>query len=345
LLNNTNPSILRYSLTPLGHAKADAAYFDLNSKDLKSIEKSRLEGLQIIKPTTTLDVSEYDDEYDDDDDDGVLPETRSHSSLQKTQTLIHIRLSKPGTVRLETIIDASNTEARIVSPSEVIIAPCPYVEFVATPADHQNIRCAGQNPDAQLMLDISGVPPLSLRWFKTLNGRRENFNVQAGTGDEKIAQKLRVPLAISLDATGTHTYGLEEVMDGVGNVVQVNTPGELASEKSPSLRSFQVLRRPSMSFKHCSPGNPTAILVGMEAPLSISANEADDLDAPWEVSLKYQPPSDDEKEAKRFKAWTKTLTTHPNRKELTVRATAPGFYTIAGVKGKVRRNPLPCVAI
>lgn len=334
LLNNTNPSALRYSVTPLGKNKDDASLVDMSSKDLKSVEKARLDGLQLVKPTETPEVSEYD-EYDDDDDE-VVPDRSGHrASLQKTQMLVHIRVAKPGIIRLENVLDASNTEARIIQSPDVIVALCPHVEFVPTPGEHRNIRCAGQDPDAEILLDISGVPPLSLRWSKHVNGKKEMFNVQAGTSDEKDVQKLRIPLAVSLDAIGKHVYALEEVKDGVGNVVQVG--GDTSSGDSPSVRAFQVLRRPAMSFKQCSPANPTSMLAGSEVPLLISVADGDMLDAPWDISLKYEP-SEDDKAAKRYKSYNKKVSTQVGRKDLTIHANAPGFYTVTGLKGKVSRH-------
>jgi nucleoporin POM152 len=74
--------------------------------------------------------------------------------------------------------------------------------------------------------------------------------------------------------------------------------------------------------------------------LTISAKEADDFDAPWEISLNYQPPIDVDgnKGSKRSKAWKKTLKTQGDSRELSIRANAPGDYSIVGVHGKVGRS-------
>jgi nucleoporin POM152 len=373
LLNNTNPSGLRYSLTPLGYTEdgghGKVEYFDLTAKDLKVIEQTRAEGLQLTRPSfpAKRDLDEYD-EYDDDDDEGAET-SNPHSSLQKTQSLVHIRLTKPGTVRLERVRDASNVDARLGYPSEVTIVPCPHVEFVHDGSREVDVRCAGQDLDLQMMIDIHGLPPLSLRWFRAVNGKREHFLVEGIEGGHDhdhrlkhrpdgdleselveengravvrrkgVLQELRVPLSVSLDTVGTYLYVLEEVMDALGNIVRVGSDNDdNTSHNTKSTRSLTVLRRPTMSFKYCGPGNPMSLLVGSEAPLTISANEADEFDAPWEVTLKYQPSigSDDgNKGNKRFKPWKKTLTTQNNRRELTVGANAPGEYTIVGVKGKV----------
>lgn len=354
LLNNTNPSILRYSVSPLGPAqeekRGEVERFDLTMKDIKAIEQARLEGLQVARPSSSNSGADEYDEYDD-DEEPALDSQRSHNTLQKTQSLVHIRITRPGTVRLERVLDVSNAEARLGYPSQLTIVPCPRVQFVEEERPQDDTRCLGQDPDVQLMIDISGVAPLSLRWFKTINGRRESYLVEGieGQQDDPAASdpsqqqlvvrskgvpvKLRVPLAVSLDAAGSHQYALEEVTDAVGNVVPVD------GMKAPSTsRSFQVLRRPAVSFKHCGPGNPTSILLDSETPLTISTNEVDPLDGPLDVVLKYHPPTNSENEDrgnKRFKAWKKTLKTQENRRDLTVRASAPGQYTIASVKGKV----------
>jgi nucleoporin POM152 len=172
----------------------------------------------------------------------------------------------------------------------------------------------------------------------------------------KVPRELKVPLEVSLDAVGRHTYVLEEIIDGFGNVIYLehhpHTPS--SSHKLPFLfhdpntttpntkttRSLSVLRRPSISFKHCGPGSPTPLLIGSEAPLTIAANEAaaDEMDSPWDVEVVYRPfgGSDVEGEGgKRYKAWKKSLKTMKGKRELSLRASAPGEYTIVGVKGKV----------
>lgn len=364
LLNNTNLHGLKYSLTPLGHdglGTGKVEYIDLTAKDLKLIEQSRLEAIKISRPSasTTRAFEEYD-EYDEEDQQEPQ---KSPSSLQTTQSLVHIRLNKPGTLRLERVFDASNIDARLAYPSSVTIVPCPRVEFVDDELPKEDVRCSGEDSDLQLMIDIYGIPPLSLRWLKTVNGRSERFlvegiegrpedgNVQGekpsqqrpaeGTGIA-VPQELKIPLTISLDVPGTYVYALEEVVDGVGNVIRIGADGistnPRPNSQTKTTRSLVVLRRPTVSFKHCRPGSPTSLLIGSEATLPIFTNEADDLDSPWEIMLKYQPPTDADdgpKGNKRFKPWRKTLTTQDSRKELNIRATAPGDYTIVGVRGKV----------
>ncbi|KAJ6575262.1 hypothetical protein B0H19DRAFT_987302 [Mycena capillaripes] len=349
LLNNTDISTLRYSLAPLGY-NPDSGLdkienLQLSSKELKAIEESRLAKL---RPSASVIQREKQDEYDeyDDDNSDASDSPDSSSTLQKTQSLVHIKLARFGTVRLEQVVDSSNVEARLAYPSEVTVVPCPRVEFIEDSS--AAVRCAGQDQDLELMIDIRGVPPLSLRWFKVVNDRPEHFivegidsdladgNGKAGNRRRGEPQELKVPLSVSLSAPGTYFYALEEVVDALGNAVRLEIPSlDYSAPNTKATRSLVVLRTPTVSFKNCGPGSPASLLIGSEAHLYVSTNAADDHDAPWEISLAYQPPiGSDDSTVKKLHPWKKTLTTLGTRRELDVRATAPGEYTILGVKGK-----------
>lgn len=348
LLNNTNPTYIRYSLSSLDDTTVE--HFDVSSKELKAIEASRLPVMQVVKSTIPSKVDDDYDEYDDDEGENESSNNDPlHSSLQRTQALNHLRLTKPGRVRLDRVMDSSGIEARLQYPYEVLVAHCPKVQFVDEPTAAE-VRCAGQDTDHQLMIDISGVTPLSLRWFKMVNGRRESFLVEGIEGNiggpksseapprQRLAyQSFRIPLSVSTSAVGTHVYALEEVSDAVGNIVRVGS--ELPSLESEAhatttTRSFQVLRRSTMSFKGCGPGQPTALRIGGEAGLTLYASDADTFDLPLEVTVAYKPSNADGS-GKRDKAWVKTLTTQEHHRELTLQASSPGEYTIQKVKGRV----------
>ncbi|KIM79771.1 hypothetical protein PILCRDRAFT_9965, partial [Piloderma croceum F 1598] len=361
LLNNTEVGNVRYTLTPLGDGDGGKVeYVELGARELKAIEVARVESLSIARPgsvgsTNNLPQNNDDDEYDEYDDDPSSPSSPSDTKpttdsadqhhLQKTQSITHIRLKKTGTIRLERVLDvSSNTAARLAHPLEVTVVPCPKAEFLADRVE--SVRCAGAGAgtdskegtgtDLKFMIDIKGVPPLSLRWFKEVNGRREHFlveGIESGhrhpqPADDtqaapelplvvntrkksKVPRELKVPLEVSLDAVGRHTYVLEEIIDGFGNAVYLDhhhpPSSSSSSHKLPFLfhdpntttnhpntkttRTLSVLRRPSISFKHCGPGSPTPLLIGSEAPLTIAVNEAagDEMDAPWDVEVVYRP--------------------------------------------------------
>ncbi|KAH9835872.1 uncharacterized protein C8Q71DRAFT_100734 [Rhodofomes roseus] len=379
LLNNTTPAGVRHSLVPLGYVEGSGAKIervDLSAKDLKAIENARLEDLQVARDAASKRDNDEYDEYDDEEDD--QSDAESPFKLQKTQSVTYIRVSKPGTLRLDRVLDTSNADARLVYPGEVTIVPCPRAEFV--PDDIPDMRCAtpgitsGAGEELNLQIDVYGVPPLSLRWYKEVDGRRESFMVEGiessghahrRTGDEpralertptrRPAAELRIPLTVSLDALGTHSYVLETVMDALGNVVHAgsSTPPSDSSASgalhklgitpsynvsaSRTRRSVSVLRRPSVLFEACGPGTPVSLLIGSDAPLVVSAKNADSLDGPWDVGVHYQPSEVEDsakKSTKRLKPWTKDVQMPQGRRDMTFRASEPGEYTLVGVKGR-----------
>lgn len=354
LLNNTDPLALRYTLTPLGYSSGSRSridVIDLSSRDLKAIEVSRT----VVNPTRPSQVSEEDDydEYDDSEEEqGQAVVKIGQRTLQKTQSVVHVRVSKPGTVKLERVIDASHAEARLSYFSEVSVTPCPQAQFSEPRSSDEIIKCSGEDPEFSLVIDILGVPPLSLKWQKVINGKKQQYVVEGIEGDHphvspdsqptedpstaitrrgRATQSVKVPLTVSLDAIGSHQYLLEEITDGVGNVVRI--PDVVPLEDST--RSVSLLRRPQVSFRQCAPGQPRTLLIGSEAPLTITTNDADPADAPWEVSFTYQPSEESGKS--KLKPYKKTIKTEGSRRDLTLRANAPGEYTLVGVKGQVSR--------
>ena len=366
LLNNSNPISLRYTSTPLGYVESSGAKIEsvtLFARDLKAIENARLEKLQVPK---TPKQEFFDDEDDDYDDEYATGDSRdSHSSLprlQKTQSLVHIRISKPGTIRLQDVSDPSGVDARISYPSEVTVVPCPSAQFVDGDAlaRGDNVKCAAsglnsldEEKDVRLTLSIHGVPPLALKWFKEINGRREYFVVE-GIENEELPrpdtstplhnppQEVRVPLTVSAEAFGVHTYVLESVTDALGNLEMLSSRspakiGDVSPESSTKVsRTLRVLHRPTMAFKGCGPQKPSSLRFGSRVSLVIDSQDSDDWDSPWEVNVRYQPPTDESGKSvnKRLRPWQQTIHTQPGRRDLTVAADSPGDYTIVDIRGK-----------
>jgi nucleoporin POM152 len=367
LLNNSNPTSLRYTITPLGHTESSGGKIEsvtLSARDLKAIESARSEQFRVTKSAKQ---EAYDDNVDDYDDEYGVDDSRDAPSslprLQKTQSIVHIRLAKPGTIHLKGVSDPSGVDARISYPPEITIAPCPHAQFVdgdsLTRGD--NIKCAGpglntlgEDKDVHLTLSIFGVPPLSLKWFKEINGRREYFIVEGietehasppetSTPSYSSPQEVRVPLTVSAEAFGIHTYVLESVTDALGNLEYLSTSWSPAKhgDLSPGFnakisRSLRVLHRPTMAFKGCEPQKPASLRIGSNVSLLIDAQEADDLDSPWDVKVKYQPPTDEFGKSinKRLRPWQQTIQTQLGEHALTVEADSPGEYTIVDIKGK-----------
>ncbi|KAF8560070.1 hypothetical protein OG21DRAFT_1502415 [Imleria badia] len=353
IVNNTTPANVRYSFTPLTYIEGQSGtgrieHIELSGKDLKAIEQARLEGLQSVRVHST------EDEYEDDEDES--PST-SDSQLQKTQSLTHIRITKPGTIRLERILDSSGVAARLAHPLEVTVVPCPTAYYtddsIAQPADA--IRCQGDTSDIDLTIDIRGVPPLSLRWSKYVDGKKESFLVEGIEDSDpasrshadsrnvvrtssKTPQILKVPLSLSVESLGRVTFVLESVIDGMGNIVPLDqgvtseTFHREVTLNSKTARSLNILRRPSISFRNCGPGNPVSLLIGSDAPLALQVTDSDPLDAPWNVEVKFDPSEDTKSGSKSVKPWNDTLQTQQS--SLSLSASAAGEYTILGIRGK-----------
>ncbi|KAL4070659.1 hypothetical protein J3A83DRAFT_4372847 [Scleroderma citrinum] len=354
LVNGTTPASVRYSFTPLTYIEGQSGtgrveHIEINSKDLKAMAQARLDGLQVVR-TTNAAQEEYD-EYDDEDDETLA----SRSRLQTTEFLSHIRIVKPGTIRLERVLDSTGTAVKLLHPSEVTVVPCPTAQYTDDflPGPEGAIHCMGDSY-LDLSIDIRGVPPLSLRWSKDVNGRRETFlvdsiedsNAARPTGDSQnivrlqplTLQKFKVPLSLAIDSLGQVTFILESIIDGLGNIAlldQGKTTEALRSHglvpDSKTARFLRVLARPSISFRNCGAGNPASLLIGSETSLILALKDGDSLDAPWSVQVVYDPTGNSHTSTN---LQNLTLQSNSDTKELELGVTTPGDYTITSIKGK-----------
>ncbi|KAI6031464.1 hypothetical protein BKA83DRAFT_26692 [Pisolithus microcarpus] len=306
LVNGTAPSSVRYSFTPLTYVDGQPGtgrieHIEMNAKELKAIAQARLEGLQVVRFTNS-DEDEFD-EYDAGDDDSLSSESR----LRKTESLAHIRVTKPGIVRLDRVLDSSGIAVKLVHPPEV----------------------TGDN-HLDLTIDIRGVPPLSLKWSKDVNGKKETF-LREVVRRIRTPQKFKVPLSLSVDSLGRITFVLESVIDGLGNVVSLDqgkpseSPHTGVAVDSRTVRSLNVLSRPRVSFRQCGPGNPASLLIGSESSLVLGIDDGDpsgcSLDRPHHNTAGVNQHHS-------------TLSVEADTKELGFGVRAPGEYTISNIKGK-----------
>lgn len=112
LLNNTNIAGLKYSVSPL-NAPTDKVFVEVTAKNL---EQNLQDFLQLTPALSLQTQPEEEDEYGDDND---ISSKTSLPTLQKSQSLVYIRISKPGIFRLEQVWDVAHNEARLTQPSEV----------------------------------------------------------------------------------------------------------------------------------------------------------------------------------------------------------------------------------
>ena len=222
MFNNTQPTHISYSLSPLGDDGA-RIYVNLSSRDLRQIEKVRSDAL------TAFEQTDPDEGYDNDEDyydyneptrqrtltGGTSPDMEYR--LEKTEMLQHIKVSRPGVLRLERALDQANTEVRI-RPTEVRVVHCPKVEFVAGGIKEDEKRCAGTTET--LDLKLYGVAPLALKWHRDVAGRREHFLVEGIEGGHTVRSVAMVPAYkfddISAQGAGNRGGNSDTFDDAVG---------------------------------------------------------------------------------------------------------------------------------
>lgn len=184
LFNNSRPSSLQYSISSFEDDGAKT-FVDLSAKDLKHIEKAQADSLRLtFQRKADLDYNE-DDEDDDHPSHSDFPRDSTGLRLQKTETLHHLKITRPGIVRLERAVEG-DIEIRI-RPSEVTIVECPTARFVGDVLDHA-VRCIGTTEGLQMRL--TGVAPLSLKWTREVRSRRVQSIVEGIEGSHEVRPQL-----------------------------------------------------------------------------------------------------------------------------------------------------------
>jgi len=182
VFNNTRPAQITYSISPLSN-EGSKAVVHLGGRDLKQIEKARSDALTALENAEPEEEDLDDDYYENTDSGKQLPlivrsAANSEYGLERTEVLQHIKVTKPGIVRLERALDQSNADVRL-RPTEVTVVYCPKVEFVVN-ENVEGRRCVGMGET--LDLKVYGVTPLTLKWHREVSGRRENFLVEGIEG-------------------------------------------------------------------------------------------------------------------------------------------------------------------
>ncbi|TFK58974.1 hypothetical protein BDN72DRAFT_884089 [Pluteus cervinus] len=266
----------------------------------------------------------------------------------KAQSLVFVQVSRPGLFRLDRVVDTSMKDSHILFPQEIFIAPCPRAEFLA-PQSNQ-VHCAEEDERQVLSINLYGVPPMFLRWSRTINGKRKHFvasdlyrrdHYSSRDRLDRSPQQFGHELQIALDTPGDHIYTLDDISDGAGNVVRFSPIGAVFSStdftstsRIKTAHSMVVSRKSRVSFRSCSLANPTSLLMGHEALLTVAANASDVHDSSWEAVIKYEPPADSNISGRRTGPWERTIQPFGRRTEALLPVIAPGDYTIVRVKGK-----------
>ena len=199
-------------------------------------------------------------------------------------------VKKTGIYQLQRVADESKVEVQR-SSSEVAVVTCPSASIKDT-GQH---KCKGALSD--MMIEVSGVPPLKMKYRKISGGaEREaslqgiqpddyqsaltrSTNMQNGLGNGQInialARKKTVPVPIdeALLTSGSWTYMVEEVQDAFGNLINYTAAKE--EDQKPHQKNlvlqqgFEVHERLRASVTGCSPNKPLKVAKGHNAVLPL----------------------------------------------------------------------------
>ena len=364
---------MQYSIAPLGD-KGPRDYINVTSRELNKMQSAAAayfaEQDRLLGSTEADDDGDYDDDEEEDEEDHatrartvqshlkVIPSSfraayMARKKLEKTQSMIYLRLTRPGLVRLERVLDSSHADVRIRRYSgqlDTTVVECPEAVFEAEELAH--LQCAGTTKE--IHINVRGTTPLSLRWHRVIDGKKAHFTVEGIEGGSEVisissnchwaffsvltpfkqtrglpvAQEVKIPLDLRFNTPGLHTYALDSITDGIGNVIDLlsTTSHELDVQKSIS-----VLGRSSVNFRGCGTGPEKTVdlLQGKEGILTVGLNNLDLIDGPWTVTIVYEPT-----DSKSRKGWTKDFVSRSHKSTLNVVVTEPGEYTIVSFRGK-----------
>lgn len=260
LLNNTKtpPSFISYSVAALAD-QGPRTYVNVTSRELKKMQSSAALLIAEQEKLYGSSSSYMDGELDEDDefaaDDGtvelykkrrvaepskeqqlVLPSStssfRSKLPLSKTEQFVYLRVTRPGLIRLERLLDPSGTDARIrrrVDHVEATVVECPSAQFEDD--NISKVQCIG-SAVKDATISVRGTAPMTLKWhyldaaghkkpsivegikgttevspyelLKLLYGITDIFIYFIQADRLPLAQDVKIPLALHLDSPGVH---------------------------------------------------------------------------------------------------------------------------------------------
>lgn len=296
LLNNTSPSQLTYTLSPLPGYNFDPKRITILSKHL-------------IRPSRPQQHSEAGQLIDEELPSwltGVVqpsnaPTLRhplpgspaSPDELSATQSIVYLPVTQLGVVHLVGMLDQESRPVWIRRTKEnegVKVAGCPEAGFATREKEVDTCQVAGAVPETRpLGLEVRGFEPLEVRWAITTGqgqALRTKYDSLAGirNGHGPVEAPIALPANATLASTGTQVFTLESVKDGCGT--QVNFPAERVPDYgllsgTINSRSFTVHPPPSVVFSGgCARGQDISLLVGGKGSIELKlANIQDELEA------------------------------------------------------------------
>lgn len=273
----------------------------------------------------------------------------SYSENPNEPKTLYYATKKPGIYMLEKVIDETNLEVSRKKISHTVVVPCPKA-MVKQPTTN---KCKGELSDVEL--DVTGTPPLRVKYRKMVNQVTHELNFQSIQPEDFFSplskqdhnaitvphrvdtewartRQVPVPLSEHLGQAGNWVYSIDEVQDGFGNKVIYTEKDQEDQERRPREaaqlhQAIIVHERPRVSLKGCSPQNPLKIAKGKSRDLPVqygSTGKGGIVDATYKLEYNFTPTGE-EKSAVQPKSLTiKNTAQQPAISE-------PGLYTLTGV--------------
>jgi nucleoporin POM152 len=223
-------------------------------------------------------------------------------------------IKKPGVYLLRKVLDHSKLQVR-PRASSLIVATCPLARVKPT----GDKRC--RNDLSNVALEVEGTPPLNIKYRLSVNGKprggSEFHNLQpddiisplsrhtsqalvrSGRDDVSWARThtVLVPLNETLSTSGKWEYEVEEVHDGLGNVVNFLNVDDEERPKAGFAgirQSFEVQERPKAFLRGCNPQSPLRVAKGEVArlPVHYSSTGKQAIDSPHVIEYLFTPEAD-----------------------------------------------------
>jgi nucleoporin POM152 len=203
-------------------------------------------------------------------------------------------IRQTGLYRLLRVVDESKLEVQRQS-SDVLVVTCPSGHIKTVASD----KCRGELSD--FYLHIKATPPLKIKYSKRINQEDrshvsltvhpENLEtpmapespsdaltrIGRDSGDYSWAQTrhVQVPVNETFGIKGSWLYAIDEIEDGVGNIIdytrEISRPHKSARDGSIS-QSFVVHERPRAILEGCSPQKPLKAAKGRSRNLPVRFN-------------------------------------------------------------------------
>nr|POE98300.1 nucleoporin [Quercus suber] len=237
---------------------------------------------------------------------------KSYSELPYEPKTLFWPVKKPGLYYLGKVVDETNLVVSHKRSAHTVVVPCPKVAVLAAASN----RCRGELSNVEM--EVVGTPPLRLKYRRAVdtagvetileNIQPDDFfspftkiDHQALAVPDRVdtdwarPRTIKVPLSEGLTTSGTWTWAVEEVIDGIGNVVVYADREQDKQKTGPLHQSITVHDRPIVTLQGCSAQRPLKVASGesLKLPLRFdSTGKGEIRDTSYKLDYLFTPQGD-----------------------------------------------------